>query len=116
MTDINSNLVAQPIDENYRTISGTYRFMGSLPKGTVTTSGTAVQLTATPTQAKAIDIINPTSNADVLVIGDSTVSYANGVGIPLEPGFTYHLVVTDLSKVWVDAKGNGYTFQTNYFW
>lgn len=109
------DFVPLPIDENYKAIQGTYRNLAS-GGGTVTTSGVPVQIKSTPTQAKVIDIINPTSNADVIVIGASNVSYASGIGIPIEPGFTYRLQVTDLSQIWVDAKGNGYTFQFNYMW
>lgn len=115
MADINANLQAMPIDENYKGIQGTYRSMAS-GSGTVATSGTAVQVKNTPTQAKVIDIINPTSNAGVIVIGDSTVSYSGNKGIPIEPGFTYRVPITDLSKIYVDAAANGYTFSYNYFW
>ncbi len=114
MVDINVGLTAQPRDENYVPIQNSYRKMAS-GTGTVTTSGTAVKVKETATQAKVIDIINPTSNGDVIVIGDSTVSYASNIGIPIEPGFTYRVPVTDLSKIWVDAAGNGYKFQYNYF-
>lgn len=114
MTNVNADLQALPIDENGRSIQDSYRSMFS-GSGTVTTSGTAVQVKNTPTQAKIIDILNPTSNAGVLVIGDSTVSYASGIGIPIEPGFTYRVPVTDLSLIYVDAQGNGYTFQWNAF-
>ena len=114
MTDINVGLTAQPRDENYVPIQNSYRNMAS-GTSTVTTSGVPVQVKATPTQAKIIDIINPTSNAGVIVIGDSTVSYASNIGIPIEPGFTYRVPVTDLSKIYIDAQGNSYTFAYNYF-
>ena len=112
---VNNNLQALPIDENYSKLQGTYRSLSS-GTGTVTTSGTAVQIKNTPTQAKVIDIINPTSNGDVIVIGASNVSYASNIGIPIEPGFTYRLQVTDLSLIWVDAAANGYKFQYNYMY
>jgi hypothetical protein len=114
MADPLFDFVPLPRDENYVAIQNTYRNMAS-GKGTVTTSGTAVRVKATQTQAKIIDIINPTTNGDVIVIGDSTVSYASGIGVPIEPGFTYRVPVTDLSNIWVDAAANGYTFQYNYF-
>lgn len=82
--------------------------------GTVTTSGTAVQLPAH--EAKIIDIVNPTSNADILVIGDSATKYSPLKGIPLEPGFTYRLNITNLDNIWIDAAGNGYAFSYNYYW
>ncbi|MDE2232904.1 MAG: hypothetical protein KGJ90_02115 [Patescibacteria group bacterium] len=104
-----------PRDENYVALQNTYRNIAS-GNGTVTTSGTAVQVTATPTQAKIIDIINPAGNADVIVIGDKNVKYSPLKGIPIEPGFSYRINVTDLSNLWVDAAGNGYTFSYNYYW
>jgi len=104
-----------PRDENYVPIQNTYRNIGS-GNGSVTTSGTPVQISATPQQAKIIDILNPTSNADVIVIGDSTVKFSPLKGIPIEPGFSYRINITDLSNVWVDAAGNGYTFSFNYFY
>ncbi len=104
-----------PRDENYVPIQNTYRNMAS-GTGTVTTSGTAVQIKSTPTQAKIIDILNPTKNGDVIVIGASNVSSASNIGIPIQPGFTYRVPVTDLSNIWVDAAANGYTFSYNYFW
>ncbi len=109
------DFVPLPRDENYVALQNTYRNMAS-GNGTVVTAGTAVQLTATPTQAKIIDIINPTSNGDVIVIGDSTVKASPLKGIPIEPGFSYRLNITDLSKIWVDAAQNGYTFSWNVFW
>jgi len=115
ITGFPNALTGQPIDENSKAIVGTYKNIAS-GMGTVTTSGTPVQVTATSTEAKAIDIINPTSNADVIVIGGPTVSYASNIGIPIEPGFTYRIQITDASKVWIDAKGNGYIFQYNLLW
>ena len=111
------DFVPLPRDENYVAIQNTYRNMAS-GNGTVVTGGTAIQVKATPTQAKIIDILNPTSNADVIVIGDSTVSASPLNGIPIEPGFSYRLNVTDLSKIWVNAASgnNGFTFSYNYFY
>ena len=104
-----------PRDENYVPLQNTYRNIKS-GSGTVTTSGTSVQLSATRKEAKIIDILNPTTNGDVIVIGDSTVKYSPLNGIPIEPGFSYRINITDLSNVWVDAAGNGYTFSYNVFW
>ena len=108
-------MTPMPLDQNGRTVDGTYRNMKS-GNGTVTTSGTAVQIKNVSTEAKVIDIINPTTNGDILVIGDSTVKYSPLKGIPIEPGFTYRLQVTDLSNIWVDAAGNGYTFSFNWLY
>lgn len=115
MVAINANLQGLPIDENAKGLQGTFRSVAS-GTGTVTTSGTAVQIKSTPTQAKVIDIINPTSNGDVIVIGASNVSFLGNIGIPIEPGFTYRLQVTDLSLIWVDSAANGYKFQYNWMW
>lgn len=104
-----------PLDQNGRTVQGTYRNVAS-GSGTVVTSGTPVQLAAVSTEAKIIDILNPTSNSDVIVIGDSSVKFSPLKGIPVEPGFTYRLGITDLSKVWIDAAVNGSTFTYNYQW
>ena len=112
---VNNNLQGIPIDENYTKIQGTFRSLAS-GTGTVTTSGIAVQIKTSPTQAKVIDIYNPTSNAGVLMIGASNVSYSGNIGVPIQPGFTYRLQVTDLSLIWIDAQGNSYPFSYNYMW
>lgn len=101
------------LDQNGRTVEGGFRNMQS-GSATVTTSGTPVQLTATSTEAKRLDISNPTSNSGALYIGGTAVSTTKGV--PIQPGFTYTFTITDVSKVWVDADVNGSTVQYNYFW
>lgn len=113
---VNNDLQAQPIDENYKVIGGSYRSISS-GHGTVTTAGTAVQIKNTGTQAKVIDILNTnTTSGDIIIIGDSTVKYSTGNGIFLQAGFTYRLQVTDLSLIWVDSQNNGDTFSYNYFY
>lgn len=114
MTDINVAIPALPRDENYVPLQGTFRTIAS-GNGTVVTANVAVQVKNTPTQAKVIDILNPTSNPDVIVIGDSTVTVSPLNGIPIEPGFTYRLQVTDLSKLWITGGTNTMPFTYNYF-
>jgi hypothetical protein len=103
------------LDPNGKIINNVYRYMKS-GNGTVVTAGTPVRLSVTSQEAKVIDIINPTTNADILVIGDSTVNHSPLKGIPIQPGFSYRLQITDISNVWVDAAANGYTFSYNYFY
>lgn len=109
------NITPGVLDANGRIVADNYRNMVS-GNGTVVTSGTAVQLSATSHEAKIIDVINPTSNGDVIVVGDSTVKFSPLKGIPIEPGFTYRLQIKDISQVWIDAAQNGYTFSYNYFY
>ena len=104
-----------PRDANATAIQGTYNNFAS-GHSTVVTGGTAVALAASFTQAKKLEILNPTSNADILVVGDSGVTVSPINGIPIEPGFSYPLGVTDLSKVYVNSATNGATFTYNYFW
>lgn len=113
---INNDLQALPRDENYNAIQGVFRSMSS-GHGSVTTSGTPVQLTSTPTQAKYIDVYNSnTTSGDAIIVGGSNVKYSTGNGIPIEATFTYRLQITDLSQVWIDSQNNGDTFSYNYFW
>lgn len=110
------DFVPLPIDENGKGIQGTYRNLGS-GHGTVTTAGTAVPLSNVQTQAKIIDIINTnTATGDYLIIGNSTVKYSTSNGVPIPPGATYRLNITDLSLVYIDSQNNSDTFSFNYFW
>lgn len=102
-----------PRDANATPLQATYNTMQS-GSGTVTTAGTPVQLAASYSQAKRIDISNPTSNSGAIYVGGTAVSATKGV--PLQPAFTYTFFVTDLSKVWVDADVNGSTFQYTYYY
>lgn len=115
MAIIIPNITPAVRDPNGAIVQDVYRNMVS-GNGTVTTAGTAVQLSATSHEAKVIDIINPTSNSDVIVVGDSTVKASPLKGIPIEPGFTYRLQITDLSNIWIDAAVNSSTFSYNAFY
>lgn len=103
-------------DPNGAIVQDVYRNGPISGTGTVVTSGTAVQVSATSQEAKVIDIINLPTNGGVIVIGGSNVSYASNIGIPIEPGFTYRLQVKDLSQIWVDAYTNSVSFAFNYFY
>lgn len=102
-----------PRDANATALQQTYRNVQSA-SATVATAGTSVALANTYTQAKRLDVSNPTSNSGAIYIGGTAVS--NTKGVPIQPGFTYTFFVTDLSKVWVDADANGSTVAYNYFW
>lgn len=116
MTLVNNDLQALPRDENYNAIQGVFRNVSS-GHGTVTTAGTPVQLNATPTQAKSVDIMNNnTTSGDSIIIGGSNVKYSTGNGIILGAGGVYTFKITDLSQVWVDSQNNSDTFSFNYFW
>lgn len=77
---------------------------------TVTTAGTAVQITATPTTIKGVWL-----NADILAgiivtVGDSAVvgNVTGMKGVVLTPGNQpIFLAITDLSTLWVDSQSNG---------
>lgn len=77
---------------------------------TVTTAGTAVRITSTPTTIKGIWL-----NADLIVgiavtVGDSSVvgNAAGMRGVVLIPGNQpIFLAINDLSLLWVDAQANG---------
>lgn len=77
---------------------------------TVTTAGTAVRITATPTTIKGIWINADLLAGIVVVVGDSSVvGNASGMkGVVLTPGNQpIFLAINDLSLLWVDAQANG---------
>ena len=102
-----------PRDANATPIQQTYNNVQSA-SATVVTAGTPVALSASYTQAKRLDVSNPTSNSGAIYVGGTAVSSTKGV--PVQPGFTYTFFVTDLAKVWVDADANESTVMFNYFW
>ncbi len=77
---------------------------------TVTTAGTAVQVTATPTTIKGVWVNADLLAGIVVTVGDSSVK-GNGSGmkgIVLTPGNPpQFLQINDLSLLWVDAQSNG---------
>lgn len=104
-------------DQNGDPISEGYRVLSS-DSVTVTTAGDPVQLSATPSEAKRLDITADYSNSDMIVIGGSgVVGPAMGrKGVPLAPGNTYTFYITDLSLVWVDAAVDGQSATYNVFY
>ena len=83
---------------------------GSLICGrqTVTSAGTAVQLSTTPTSILEVAITAETDNTGIIVVGGSTVvaSLSTRRGTPLQAGETVVLGVNDLAKVYLDTTVN----------
>ena len=117
MTNINVGLQGSPRDENYIVISGTFKNIVSGTQ-TVATAGTPVQLVATPTQAKRLDVTAGYNNTDMVTIGGSGVvgALSGRKGVPLASGNTYTFTITDVSQIWVDAVHSGDTISFNYFY
>jgi len=76
---------------------------------TVTTAGTRVQLTTSPTPCKHIEVKALPTNTRIVVVGGSDVVAAAGseVGIPLYPGDSYKFMINDISKIYIDSIVNG---------
>jgi hypothetical protein len=74
-------------------------------RATVTTAGTAVQVTATSTPIREVVITAETDNTGIVVVGDSSVVAAVSTrkGIPLSAGDSFTLEVNNLSKVYIDS-------------
>lgn len=71
----------------------------------VTTAGTRVQLTATPTKIRSLIITAETDNTGIVVVGGATVvaTLATRRGTPLNAGDTTLVDINELSKVWLDS-------------
>lgn len=77
---------------------------------TVTTAGTAVQITAVSTPIKGVWINADLLQGSVVAVGDSGVkANASGMkGLILTPGNPpIFLAISDLNLLWVDAQTNG---------
>lgn len=76
---------------------------------TVTTGGTAVQLSTTATRCREVVITAETDNTGIIVVGDSTVvaSSATRKGVPLNAGDSITLEVANLKTVYLDTTVNG---------
>ena len=72
---------------------------------TVTTAGTAVQLTTTKTACKKVLITAKGGNTGNIYVGGSTI--ASGRGKQLVPLQDIWIEIDDLSKVYIDASVNG---------
>lgn len=81
---------------------------------TVTTGGTAVQLTSTSTPVLQVDVTAETDNTGVITVGGSTVvaALATRKGTPLSAGATWTGYVVDLKDIYIDTTVNtdGVTF------
>lgn len=99
-------------------MSGLYDYIGvGAPFGrivsgtkTVTTAGTAVQITATSTPTGIVWVAADLGNTNPVVVGDSSVVAASGSmqGIVLTPGNNSIPVnVNNLNLLWVDSQTNG---------
>lgn len=89
--------------------SGSYSGIVSGTK-TVTTAGTPVQITATPTPMKGVWLSGDTIVGILLYVGDSSVvaSVSGQRGICIIPGNDpVFVTINDLSLLWVDAASNG---------
>lgn len=72
---------------------------------TVTTAGTAVQLSSTATPCREVVITAETDNTGIVVVGGSAVvaSLSTRKGIPLSAGDSITLEINNLNKVYLDA-------------
>lgn len=93
----------------------------SLPLVTVTTSGTAVPLSATDIDKVVMIYIScPAANTGNIMVGDSTVEAASGLSgmeiskgqVPLVIGSPNHYV--DLKNIYVDALNSGDKCKVSY--
>lgn len=75
----------------------------------VATAGTRVQLTATPTPCKRVDIQALHSNTGTIVVGGSDVVAVLGTrqGIAIDAKQVYSIDIDDLSKLYIDSTVNG---------
>lgn len=71
----------------------------------VTTTGSSVQLTATSTTIRWVEVIAKEANTDTVWVGGSTV--AAGSGLPIVSLQSAFLEVSNLTSVWIDSEVNG---------
>lgn len=102
LKDKSGNTVNPATDDSPKTIvSGTK---------TVTTAGTAVQITTSSVSCKEVLVSADLGNTNPVVVGDSNVVAANNSqqGVVLVPGTTpLRLKVSDLNLLWVDSQTDG---------
>ena len=80
---------------------------------TVTTAGTRVQLTATATPCRLVNIFAKAGNTGNIFVGGSTVSSARGMVLE-QARSTDWFPIDDLSKIYIDAATNGDGVQYAY--
>ncbi len=76
-------------------------------KVAVDVPGTAVVLGEVTSKTKKITISASFNNAGIVWVGDSAVSAANGIGVPLLQGATYQLEINNLASIFIDAENAG---------
>ncbi len=74
---------------------------------TVSTAGTAVQLTSTDYRASGITIKGARANTNAIYVGDSTIDNSSGKVFP-DQSLTFSFNPShDISAIYVDADTNG---------
>lgn len=83
----------------------------------VASAGTRVQVVTVQTPVYRCTITAETDNTGAVVVGGSGViaSLSTRVGVPLNPGDSYELEISDLSKVYLDAETSADGVTYNYF-
>jgi hypothetical protein len=80
----------------------------------VTTAGTRVQLVASSTPCKKVDLVAETDNTGTIVVGGSgcIATLATREGIPLSAGQPYSLEIDNANDIYLDStvSGDGVTF------
>ncbi len=74
---------------------------------TVTTAGTAVQLSTTSRPCKEVTLQAPMANTGAVAVGSSTVNATTGSGSLLYAGGSITLKIDNLNKLWLDSTVNG---------
>jgi hypothetical protein len=94
-----------PIPKMKNEFEALQRVPGSIGGGTktVTSAGTAVQLSATTITAIYCIISGKPTNTGYIYIGGSDVLAATGNGVPIAALQSVRIDIDDLSKVYIDA-------------
>lgn len=97
-------------------ISNSFKSIGDGVKS-VTTAGTAVQVSTTSIPCRMVEIQARVANTGNIAVGASTVVAAAGSerGFILVPGASVSLRVTDVNKLYIDAAVSGEGVSFLYF-
>lgn len=104
-----------PRDPNARAIQGVFR---TIADGNQTvSSGTPTALKSSSTECKRLDVTADAANADVVVVGSSTVvgAVSGRRGVVLQPSATYTFYPTDVADVYIDGPHTGDKVSFVYF-
>lgn len=84
---------------------------------TVTTAGTAVQLSSTSILCRKVLVQARQENTQAVVVGGSTVVAAASTrrGIALVPGESQYFPIKDVSQLWLDSLANSEGVSFIYF-